>query len=219
MVEIYDSHEQSERVKNWLRENGGAMALGLILAFGGLYGFKQWQLWEQSRNQRASAEYHAMVDLLEAGNLDAAVANYEALKSDSPESAYTTLAALHMATARVEAGQADLAVPMLEFAMQNGEPEPVRIVARERLARIKLDLGDSAGALGLLQQAPNRPGFEALFAEIRGDVYRHQGDTQAALEEYRRALELLEEGTGDRAFLQMKIEALAGMDPVAGEAS
>jgi predicted negative regulator of RcsB-dependent stress response len=217
MVEIYDSHEQSERVKSWLRENGGAMVLGLILAFGGLYGFKQWQLWEQS--QRASAEYHAMVDLLSAGNLDAAVANYEALKSDSPKSAYTTLAALHMATARVESGQADLAVPMLEYAMQNGEPAPVRIVARERLARVKLDLGDTAAALRLLEQAPESSGFEALFAEIRGDVYRRQGDTESAMEQYQRALELLEQGAGDRAFLQMKIDALAGADRPMGDAS
>lgn len=219
MVEIYDSHEQSERVKSWLRENGGAMALGLVLAFGGLYGFKQWQLWQQSRDQQASAEYHVMVDLLGSGSLDAAVANYEALKADFPKSAYTALAALHMAKARVEAGQPELAAPMLEYAMQKGEPAPVRIIARERLARLKLELGDAGTALTLLDQAPDGAGFEARFAEVRGDVLRSQGNADAALEQYRRALDLLEEGTGDRTFLQMKIDALAAGGEVAGEAS
>ncbi|HET6592032.1 MAG TPA: tetratricopeptide repeat protein, partial [Xanthomonadales bacterium] len=57
MVEIYDQHEQSEIVKKWLRENGGAIVLGLVLAFGGLFGFRQFQFWQDSKQQQASAEY------------------------------------------------------------------------------------------------------------------------------------------------------------------
>lgn len=214
MVEIYDSHEQSERVKIWLRENGGAMVLGLVLAFGGLYGFKQWQLWNQSRDQQASAEYHVMIQFLDAGNLDAAVANYETLKADHAKSAYTPLAALYMASARVESGQPDLAVPMLEFAMQNAEPAPVRIIARERLARIKAEMGDYAGALALLDGAGDASGFEARFAEVRGDIFRQQGNAAAAAEQYRQALAVMDEGAGDRNFLEMKLEALG--EPVEG---
>lgn len=64
MVEVYDSHEQGERVKSWLRENGSAIVMGLLLAFGGLFGFKQWQLWETSQSQQAAAEYEALQVLL-----------------------------------------------------------------------------------------------------------------------------------------------------------
>jgi predicted negative regulator of RcsB-dependent stress response len=208
MVEIYDSHEQSERVKGWLRENGGAMVLGLVLAFGGLYGFKQWQLWSLSKDQQASAEYHVMIDLLDAGNLDGAVANYETLKAEHAQSAYTPLAALYMASARVEAGQGDLAVPMLEFAMKEAQPEPLQTIARERLARVQAQLGNYSEALSLLDESGNEIGFEARFAEVRGDIYRQQGETTAAAEQYRKALDLMEEGAGDRDFLQMKLEAL-----------
>jgi predicted negative regulator of RcsB-dependent stress response len=211
MVEIYDSHEQSERVKGWLRENGGAMVLGLILAFGGLYGFKQWQLWTQSKDQQASAEYQVMVELLGNGNLDGAVANYETLKAEFSKSSYTALAALHMASARIDAGQGDLAMPMLEYAMNQAEPDAVRIVARERLARVKLDLGDAQGAMELLDAAPDQTGFEARFAEIRGDILRQQGDAASAVEQYRLALSLIEEGVGDRNFLQLKIDSLEGL--------
>ena len=101
MVEIYDSIEQSERVKNWLRENGGAMLLGLVLAFGGLYGFKQWQLWEKGQQQSASAEYEVMLELLSGAGLDAAVPNYETLKAEYPDSPYVAMASLHMAKARI----------------------------------------------------------------------------------------------------------------------
>lgn len=217
MVEIYDSHEQSERVKRWLRENGGAMALGLILAFGGLYGFKQWQRWEATKAQSASAEYHAMVDLLSSGNLDVAVANYETLKAEYPKSAYTALAALYMAGARIDSGQGDLAVPMLEFAMEAGDPEPIRTLARERLARLRLAQGEPDAAMQLLDSATATTGFEAQFAEIRGDISMARGDRDAAVSHYREALALLETGAGDRAYLVMKLEALGETE--AGESS
>jgi predicted negative regulator of RcsB-dependent stress response len=219
MIEVYDSHEQSERVKRWLKENGGSMLLGLALAFGSLFGFKQWQLWNQSKHQQASAEYQLMVDLLDEGNLDAAVANYETLKDKYPGSAYTPFAALHMAKARLEAGQAELAVQLLEAAMQKARPEPVRIVARERLARVRLDQGEPQAALDLLDEAPVTAGFEAQFAEIRGDVYRRMGDIPAALRHYEEALELMETGVGNRSFLEIKIESLGGSAQPEGETS
>ena len=60
MSDLYDTHEQGERVKNWLRENGSAIVMGLVLAFGLMFGFKQWQIWETSKRQQASAEYQVM---------------------------------------------------------------------------------------------------------------------------------------------------------------
>ena len=208
MVEIYDSHEQSERVKSWLAENGSAILLGLVLAFGSLFGFKQWQLWQQNQHRQASAEYEVMAELLAENKLDAAVANYETLKSDFGSSAYTALAALHMARARVEAGQTELAVGPLEYAMKKGEPTPVQAVARERLARVKLELGQVDEALALLDSAPSEQGFEARFAEIRGDIARQQQDFESAANYYSAALEALEAGTGDRAFIEIKLEAV-----------
>jgi predicted negative regulator of RcsB-dependent stress response len=219
MVEIYDSHEQSERVKSWLKENGGAMVLGLALAFGSLFGFKQWQLWNQSRHQQASAEYMIMVELLGSGNLDGAVANFETLKEKFPRSTYTSLAQLHMAKSRYEAGQVELAVQMLETAMREARPEPMQTVARERLARVKLDQGDPQAALALLDGAPSSVGFEAQFAEIRGDIYRQMGDAETAVRHYSEALELLESGVGNRQYLEVKIEALGGSVDGQGETS
>ena len=207
MVEIYDSHEQSERVKSWLAENGSAILLGLVLAFGSLFGFKQWQLWQQNQHRQASAEYQVMEELLADDNMDAAVANYETLKADFEGSAYTALAALHMARARVEAGQTDLAVGLLEYAMHKGNPPPVRAVARERLARVKLELGLADEALALLDSAPSEQGFEARFAEIRGDIARQRQDFESAANYYAEALEALEAGTGDRGFIEIKLEA------------
>lgn len=208
MSDMYDTHEQGERVKSWLRENGSAIVMGLVLAFGLMFGFKQWQQWETGKRQQASAEYQVLLGYLEADTMDAAVPNYEVLKSEYPKSAYTSMASLMMAKARLNAGQTDLAAQALSHAMEYAQPDPVKVIARERLARVRLSQGDAAEALKLIDGAPSDTGFESQFAEIRGDIHLANGATEQAIESYRTSLELLEEGVGNRQFLTMKLEAL-----------
>ena len=217
MSDLYDTHEQGERVKNWLRENGSAIVMGLVLAFGLMFGFKQWQVWETSKRQQASAEYQVLVSFIEAENMDAAVPNYEVLKADFPKSAYTSMASMMMAKARLRAGQTDLAVTALTHAMENAQPEPVKVVARERLARIRLGQGDPAAASELLDGAPSEVGFESLFAEIRGDIHLANGQNELAIQSYRDSLKALEDGVGNRQLLIIKLEALgAGVEDETG---
>jgi len=208
MSEIYDTHEQGERVKGWLRENGSAIVMGLVLAFGLMFGFKQWQAWDLSKRQQASAEYQTIASFLEEGNMDAAVPNYEVLKDQYGRSAYTAMASLMMAKARLDAGQIDLAASALRFAMENAQPEPVRVIARTRLARVLLSQGDADGALKLLDGVKSETGFESQFAEIRGDIYLAKGNTDMAIKSYQSSLQQLEEGVGNRNLLEMKLEAL-----------
>ena len=212
MSDLYDTHEQGERVKSWLRENGSAIVMGLVLAFGLMFGFKQWQAWETGKRQQASAEYQALSGLLKTDQMDAAVSNFEDLKAEFPKSAYTSMAAMMMAKARVIAGQVDLAASDLEYAMQHGQPEPVRIIARERLARLKLSQGDTDAAMKLLDAAPSSDGFEAQFAEIRGDIYVAKGEAELAARSYQAALDALEEGIGNRNLLDIKLQSL-GVTP------
>ena len=214
MSDLYDTHEQGERVKNWLRENGSAIVMGLVLAFGLMFGFKQWQIWETSKRQQASAEYQVMLSFIEAENMDAAVPNYQVLKAEFPKSAYTSMASMIMAKARLQAGQLELAATALTFAMENAQPEPVKVIARERLARVRLSQGDTAAAVALLDGAPSVIGFEAQFAEIRGDIHLANGETELAIQSYQSSLETLPAGVGSRELLLIKLEALGADDGI-----
>jgi len=208
MSDLYDTHEQGERVKSWLAENGSAIVMGLVLAFGLMFGFKQFQSWETSKRQQASAEYQVMLDLLEADNMDAAVPNYEVLKAEFPKSAYTSMASLMMAKSRLQAGQIDLAAAALTHAMEYAQPEPMKVIARERLARVRLSQGDTDTAEKLLDGAGSNVGFEAQFAELRGDIHLAKGETDLAIKSYQDSLAQLEEGVGNRVYLTIKLEAL-----------
>jgi predicted negative regulator of RcsB-dependent stress response len=219
MVEVYDAHEQGERVKKWLTENGSAIVMGLVIAFGGLFGFKQWQSWQVSNRQEASVEYEVMGEYLAADQLDAAMANFQKLKDDYAGSAYTSMAALRMARARLEADQPDLAITQLRFVMENGYPKALQVVARERLARVLLDTGNAGEALAVLDGAGDISGFEARFAEVRGDIHHAQGQMEEAEIAYLEALETLEAGVGDRGRLVMKLESMGVEIPEAGSES
>jgi len=106
------------------------------------------------------------------------------------------------------AGQDELAARDLEYAMEHGQPEPFRVIARERLARVKLSQGDPDAALKLLDGTPSSVGFEAQFAEIRGDIHLAKGETELAIGSYQAALDALEEGVGNREFLNVKLQEL-----------
>jgi predicted negative regulator of RcsB-dependent stress response len=211
MVEVYDAHEQGEIVKKWLSENGSAIVMGLVIAFGGLFGFKQWQSWQTSNRQEASVEFQVMGEYLTANQLDAAMANFQKLKDEHAKSPYTSLAALLMARARLEVN--------LEFVVENGYPKALTVVARERLARVLLDQGDADGAMTVLNGAQDILGFESRYAEVRGDIHFAQGRTDEAQAAYLEALETLEAGAGDRVKLVMKLESMGAVIPGDGSES
>lgn len=219
MVDIYDPNEQEEVVKKWLRDNGSAIVMGLVIAFGGLFGFKQWQSWQFSNKQQASAEFEVMSELLTDGQLDAAMSNFQTLQDDFARSPYASLAALQMARARVEAQQPDLAVTLYQFVMDNGYPKALSVVARERLARLMLDQGQPDEALALLDGASDISGFESRYAEVRGDIYFAQGNSDDAISAYLEALDTLEAGVGDRNALVLKLESLGADIPEDGTQS
>jgi len=213
MAEIYDAHEQGEIVKKWLRENGSAIVMGLVIAFGGLFGFKQWQLWQVNNKQAAFAEFDVMSQLLSAGQLDAAVGNFQNLQDSHSKTPYASLAALQMARARLEASQVDLAIGHYRQVMEQGRPPAIRIVARERLARLLLDQGQPDEALQVIQGQGEIAGFEAIYAEVRGDILVALGQQAEAISAYQQALDSLEAGAGDRAMLALKLESLGVIMP------
>lgn len=219
MVEIYDAHEQGEVVKKWLRDNGSAIVMGLVIAFGGLFGFKQWQVWQDTNRQQASAEFQVLGELLAADQIDAAMDNFQNLKDEHARSPYASMAALQMARARLELKQPDLAMGLYEFVVENGYPKAMQVVARERLARVLLDEGRAEEALTTLAGADDVTGFEARYAEVRGDILFALGRSDEAVDAYREALDMLEAGVGDRGKLVMKLESLGAEFPEDGSES
>jgi predicted negative regulator of RcsB-dependent stress response len=199
--DLLDEHEQGERVRGWLRDNGagliGGVALGLALIWG-------WQWWQQQRGhqrERAGTQYQAAIDNLKAGKLAQAQPQVAAL----PDGTYDTLAAMALAKAQLTAGKRDDAIATLRAAKPT-DPEMTAIV-EQRLARLLVDAGKAKDALALLPADSRDP--ETL--QIRGDAYSALGQQPQAQAAYAQALTGLEVGSPQRNVVELKLSEVGGM--------
>ncbi|MEM9301130.1 MAG: tetratricopeptide repeat protein [Pseudomonadota bacterium] len=203
--EYLDDYEQAEAVKQWVRDNGGAILMGVALAIGGLFGFRYWQDFQTSQRVAAARSYVDLAAALDRGeNAPEALQQFETAHDGS---AFVGFAALSLAKAANDAGNLDEAAQYLRRATEIAQPEALRSVAGLRLARVQLAQGEHAAALATVDRFGSGA-FEGLAAELRGDILLAQGDRAGAREAYEVALNELDSG-GDRNLLQMKYDDLA----------
>lgn len=206
-VELYDQHEQSERVRGWLRENGAALLIGVALALAGIFGFRQYQDYQSSRDILAS-EYYTQVQLaLDEDRLADAQTQFGRMDSDVSGHAYVDLAAMLLAAAEVEAGESRTAADRYDALLQRNEGTALEPLVRIRLAR--LHGADGRGDEGLTLLAGDAPvGFESLWLETRADLFVALGRTQEAIDGYTQAADQLR-GEGNSArVVEVKLDAL-----------
>ena len=203
--ELLDDYEQSERVREWIKTNGGAMIMGVLLALGGYYGWQWWEGREAQASVVAATEFNNLVNAVGSQRMDDAVDRFELLKNSHEDTPYAAMGALHIAKLRYESGQKELALQALDYAAEHGEPAAVRHVALQRKARVQLDLGDTDAALATLEQIDG-DAFISIKSEIRGDALLARGETEAAADAYEQALNTAEESRA--ALLELKINAL-----------
>ncbi len=205
-VELYDEHEQSERVRKWIKEYGFSLVLGLVLAFSGIFGFRYWQDHQAGQRQLAAEYFDVIQSELDARSLQFAQEQFEQMRDSVPRSAYVGLAGLNMAAAYVEDGQLAPAARIYREILEQRRFENLWPIATLRLARVLVAQGDLEDARGLISGTPP-VGFKAEWAELRGDIYMARGDLDQARLAYREALENLTGRAAGRGVLEIKIDA------------
>jgi predicted negative regulator of RcsB-dependent stress response len=205
-VELYDEHEQGERVRNWIKEYGASILIGLVLAFAGIFGFRFWQ-GHQIEQQALAADYFTVIQSeIAAGQIDAAQQSFSSLSEQVGSSSYVGLAAMILGAAYVEDGRLDPAARLYRDVLDQSGLEMLKPVATLRLAKLLDAQGDTQGALELIGESP-MPGFEAAWNELRGDLLFASGQMQDARLAYQEAIDALGGQLGGQRMLQMKLDA------------
>ena len=93
------------------------------------------------------------------------------------------------------------------------EDDELRLIARERIARVQLAQDRPDEAIATLAAEGSPGAFAPRYAELRGDALQRKGDTSGAIAAYREALTSKEPGVVDVGQLQLKLNDLG-----AGEA-
>lgn len=198
--DLLGEHEQGERVRSWLRENGGGVLGGVVLGLGMILGWQWWQQHRAAQRTQAGNDFQAAIDDLAAGRLAQAQPRIAAL----PEGAYDTLGALALAKAQVEAGKRDEAIATLR-AVEPRDPA-IDAIVEQRLARLLIDAGKAKEALALLADA----GDDAGTLQVRGDAYSALDQDEQARAAYAQALTRLEVGSPLRNLVELKLSEVGG---------
>lgn len=195
--------EQIAEMKAWWHDYGRHIALGVGVVLAAYAAWQGWQVWQKSQAGKA-AEVFARVESAvgDPAKLKAAI---DELKRDFTKSPYASRAAL--LSAREAFAKADLAGAKedLNWVLTNSTEAMARDLARQRLASILGDENKLDEAIKLVER-PEVEGMDAIFAEVRGDLYAIKGDKELAREAYKAAMSKQEAGAQN--FIEMKLDAL-----------
>ncbi|KAF7768798.1 hypothetical protein PCIT_a3299 [Pseudoalteromonas citrea] len=206
-MEIYSTEEQqAEAIKQFFRDNGVSLALGIVLGLGGLYG---WKAYNQSQITSAEAASNAYSDIVEGEEV---LASAESFIANNGDSNYAVLAAFVAAKEAVDKQQYSVATEKLRFAADTVKNPELKATALTRLARIQLTEKKLDEALATLNTTMPAS-FNAQVSEIKGDVYLEKGDKQSARTHYQAAVSASEDA--NNTLLQNKLDDLATAQPAA----
>jgi predicted negative regulator of RcsB-dependent stress response len=205
-VELYDEHEQGERVRSWLRQNGAGLVFAVVLALGSVFGYRQWQDHQVGQQALGADLYQALQLTLDAGQLTEAEAIQARLVDLGRRSGYAGLGAMLMASAYVEDGQLEAGARAYRTVLAEGRWQTLWPVARLRLARVLVAQSEWTEALQVLGDSTTEA-YRASWAELRGDALMAQGQTEAARAAYREALLASTAPEFSRQLLQTKYDA------------
>ncbi len=210
MDEFLTEQQQAEQVKGWLRQNGLFLVGGVVLGLGALFGWNQWNLYQQRQAEAASAAYDVFLVAVRAGLLSEAEAGMNTLATGYGSSPYTDQARLAMARLYLDQSKPDQAAGFLEQVVSTAASPELANIARLRLARVLVFQEKYDEALKALSD-PGSKAFAPAFHDVRGDVYYAMGKSAEARSEYEQALSGELAATAvDKNYVQAKLDDLGG---------
>ncbi|MCI6797406.1 MAG: tetratricopeptide repeat protein [Succinatimonas sp.] len=214
---LTDDHEREQVVRKWWHENWKPIALGIVIALGGLIGFRQYQAYTLEKSQQQAYALYQMQYKLSVSPKDTQKDAEAYLKEH--QDIYGALLALDLAAYESSKEQFEQALNHVDFAVKNGGKLVIPAASLSK-ARIQTQLKQYDDAVKTLDGV-NSDAYAVEKAEIKGDVLLAKGDRNAARDAYREALKLCEDKKVQiNPLLAMKLDdvAKAGDRPAFEEA-
>jgi predicted negative regulator of RcsB-dependent stress response len=210
MAGSYDFEEQERlaELKAWWEDNRAYVFAAIAAAAIGFGGWKGWQFWQLRQDEEAALLFLPVEEAQRTADPKKIATAAEKVIASQPGSFHASQAALIAAKAAFDAGNLDEARKHLEWVMNKGV-DVHRGVARVRLAAVQLEQKKYDEALATLD-GNKVPGFEALVADMRGDVMLAQGRLDEARAAYRLAIEKSDARNPVKGIAQTKLNALGG---------
>lgn len=204
-----EEQEQLDEAKAWWKQHGSKVIWGVTVFLLATAGWRAWETWTRNQAAEASTLFDRGVQAVSMNDMKAAKDAAARIMENHGRSAYATPAAWLAGSINYESGDLKSARAQYEYALEHARDEGVSQLARLRLAGLKFEDKDLAGALALLNE-PFAPAFAGLAAQLKGDVLAAQGKLEKARAAYKEALEKLGEKSSLKPLLEIRLDALGG---------
>lgn len=213
MAELRTDEEQVEAIKNWWKNNGSSLLIGIVAALAIVFGWQAWQDNQAEKRSRAAAQFSNLVNSLsesdDANRIETVGYIAKELQENFEGSAYAIYATLILAQQQLmDQSDPEAAQVSLEWAHSRVEQSSaLELIIRSRLAQAQFAAGKHDDALETLGGAGETGEFAGIYSELEGDILLAKGDREAAEEAYRSAREA--STGGQSGILQLKLSDLA----------
>lgn len=199
--------EQDERAKQWLKDNGLALILGVVLGLGAVFGYQTYQTKIKTDAEQASLLFSQALSAIQSSELADISGTVETLKNEYASSPYAAKAVLLRAK-QLAVSDLEGAAAELRWVAEGVEDVGLRHTARIRLAKVLLAAGKPDEAKSVAEQKPYN-GFDSSYGEILGDIAVNKQDFSEARTQYESAIATL--SPADRGYapiLELKLNRL-----------
>ncbi len=218
MESLRTEEEQVAALKQFWKDYGSAILLGVLLSLGSVYGWKAWKNYKLEQAQVSSGLYQELVDLSlgQPGQpfSEEQQASFDnllnTLKEDHQSTVYAQFGSLLKASKAVGAGDLDTARKQLEWVLQQKPNREIGVITRIRLARVVLAQPGDTGkaALDILNQIDQPGAFTASYEEVKGDVLLALGRRDEARQAYQLSADTAQENGEPRPLVTLKLDDL-----------
>lgn len=208
---LLSQEEQDERAKQWLKDNGIALAVGVALGLGAVFGYNQYKANLLVQAELASQLYDELNTQYTQSELADISQAVTTLKTEHASSSYAAKAVLLRAK-QLSVSDLPSAAQELQWVADNASEAGLRHAARIRLAKVKVAMGELTQASQIASQLPY-DGFDSYYYEILADIATKNEDVEAARDYYQQAISSLgSSNTGYNAILKLKMTKLPAIN-------
>lgn len=211
-MEHRTEEEQVAALKQWWKDNGNSLIIGVGLALALVFGWKMYQQNVENTKNAASVLYQQLLEVAlepvvadESESSVSFIANK--LKTEYEDTEYATFASLFLAKNAIGKKDLDGAEAELRWILTNNTDSSLVPLVKGRLARVLDRQGKQEDALALLD-VKNAGTYAALYLEITGDIYLRAGDTDKAKSAYTDAYKAMTQAGVQRPMLTLKMADL-----------
>ena len=171
--------EQVERIKQWWKQNGLSIVIGIVGGLALVFTYQNWQERKVKTTEKASALYEEIATNTQP-DMAELTAQSTQFKQDYANTPYAEKVAFITAKHAAEKGDLETANTELSWVVENSKDSFNQHLARTRLATVLIEQ-QKLDAAKQLVNITDKGSFESNYLEAEADIARLQNDFTLSL--------------------------------------